>query len=135
MNPTLHVEPLQVPMAKEDYCLSKPPSSIALDGYVRGVPWYEPKGPWANFNHHEDVHPLATRATCGQILMALRQGLFRPAHVHVNDCDEDVCLATYLLKNAYQGRTVYNPPLNRLVYMEDALDCTAGSYPFSPNKP
>ncbi len=75
------------------------PFSVALDGYVRGGPQYDLKGPRVSFNHHEDVDRLATRSTCAQVLMSLRQGLFGrfrdaqgpQAHVWVNDCDEDVC--------------------------------------------
>ncbi len=53
-----------------------PAFSIALDGYVRGGPQYDWRGPHISFNHHEDVDRLATRATCAQVLMSLRSGLF-----------------------------------------------------------
>lgn len=52
------------------------PFSIALDGYVNVGPRFDHEGPRVNFNHHEEVDRLATRATCGQVLMAIRQGLF-----------------------------------------------------------
>lgn len=35
------------------------------------------EGPRANFNHHEGVSRLETRATCGQVLLAIRMGLQR----------------------------------------------------------
>lgn len=119
------------------------PFSIALDGYVYGGPRFHAKGPHASFNHHEEVDRLATRSTCAQVLMSLRQGLFTrfrkdgnpTALVHVNDCDEDVCLAWTLLKHHYLAEGSINPILNRLVAMEDALDCTAGAYPFPKDLP
>lgn len=117
--------------------------SIALDGFVADGPKFDPTGPRANFNHHENCDRLATRATCAQVLMALRQGLFkkfrcdhRPtAYVWVNDCDEDVCTSWFLLKNHVWSEQPLNPLLNRLVMMEDALDATAGAYPFPADLP
>jgi hypothetical protein len=69
--------------------------------------------------------------------MAVRQGLFDcfrdedgpRAEVYVNDCDEDVCTAWFLLKYGYIAEHTVNPLLNRLVTLEDALDATAGAYP------
>lgn len=120
-----------------------PAFSIALDGYVRGGPQFDPKGPHISFNHHEDVDRLATRSTCAQVLMSLRSGLFGRfrddqgprAQVYVNDCDEDVCTSWTLLKHHYQAEGTMNPLLNRLVAMEDMLDCTAGAYPFPKDLP
>ncbi|CAN5691358.1 hypothetical protein BH11PAT2_BH11PAT2_04570 [soil metagenome] len=111
------------------------PHSIALDGYVPEGPRLNLQGPWANFNHHEEVSRLETRATCAQVLIALRMGLmqvFDPSHVsiHVNDCDEDVCLSVYLLRNYAQTGLHENYRLNRLVFMEDMLDTTGGAYTF-----
>lgn len=127
----------------DGFLRTAPPFSIALDGYVYGGPKFHPKGPHASFNHHEEVDRLATRSTCAQVLMSLRQGLFArfrqdgapTAHVYVNDCDEDVCLAWTLLKHHYLAEGSINPILNRLVAMEDALDCTAGAYPFPKDLP
>lgn len=126
----------------QSFCRETPKFSIALDGYVRGGPRYS-NAPRANFNHHEDVDRLATRATCAQVLMAIRQGLFQKfrtqdgpeANVYVNDCDEDVCTAWTLLKHHYLIDNAVNPLVNRLVAMEDALDCTAGAYPFPKDLP
>lgn len=120
-----------------------PPFSIALDGYVRGGPQFDPHGPRSSFNHHEDVDRLATRSTCAQVLMSLRLGLFGRfrdadgprATVYVNDCDEDVCTSWTLLKHHFLAEGTMNPILNRLVAMEDALDCTAGAYPFPKDLP
>lgn len=129
--------------------LNQTPYSIALDGYVRGGPRFTYdrdgvlKGPYLNLNHHEEVDRLATRSTCAQVLMSLRQGLFQAfrdqhgprAHVWVNDCDEDVCTAWTLLNNHCLAEGAVNPLVNRLVAMEDALDCTAGAYPFPQDLP
>lgn len=109
--------------------------SIALDGFVPEGPRFNPKGPWANFNHHEGVSRLETRATCAQVLIALRQGLmtaFDTQHtsLYVNDCDEDVCLSVFLLRNHERATDCMNPLLNRLVFMEDMLDTTGGAYAF-----
>lgn len=139
----LHMRPQDTSMSWQHFCADKPPYSIALDGYVHAAPRFAKKGPYLNLNHHEEVDRLATRATCGQVLMALRQGLaecfhdqngFR-AEVFVNDCDEDVCLSWFLLKHSYLCEQTINPILNRLVNMEDMLDASAGAYPYPANLP
>jgi hypothetical protein len=122
----------------EEFVASAPPFSIALDGYVSSGPIFDPSGPWQNFNHHDGVDRLATRATCSQVLLAVRQGLFRTfqknkqhhAVLHINDPDEDVCLATFILSNYVQAVNIINPSLNKLVAMEDMLDTTGGAYAF-----
>lgn len=139
MTTNIIVEPTQPPLSWDAFVHSKEPYSIALDGYVYGAPQFlrTSAGPWANFNHHEEVDRLSTRATCGQVLIAIRQGLFhtfRDNHgirlnVFVNDCDEDVCTSWFLLKNPQIAENPVNPLLNRLVDIEDKLDCTAGAYP------
>ena len=144
MSVVLHVKPLREPMFWGNFKKTQPKNSIALDGYVKAGPRFDPEGPWANFNHHEEVDRLATRATCGQVLMAIRQGLFgtfvsnnpdKPLNLFVNDCDEDVCTAVFLLRHGYMAKSINNPALNRLVFMEDALDTTAGAYPFPADMP
>jgi hypothetical protein len=139
MNIQLHVNPQTPPMSFGEFCLSHPAYSISLDGYVAGIPAFDRFGPWANFNHHEDVDRLATRCTCAQVLMAIRSGLFSvfkngkgslSINVYVNDCDEDCCLSWFLLSNPSLSQNVVNPLLNRLVSLEDALDSTAGAFPF-----
>jgi hypothetical protein len=75
--------------------------------------------------------------------MALRQGFFdafrngEGAHgvVYVNDCDEDVCTAWYLLSHHFLCAQPMQPRLNRLVSLVDALDATAGAYPFPVDMP
>ena len=123
-------------MSWQGFTDQEPVHSIALDGFVPEGPRFKGRGPWANFNHHEEVSRLETRATCAQVLIALRQGLmtaFEPQHtsLYVNDCDEDVCLSVFLLRNHELATTNENPLLNRLVFMEDMLDTTGGAYVFS----
>ncbi len=126
----LHVVTDAAPMGFKRFVKTHEPYSLALDGYVTGGPKLDRVGPHANFNHHEEVDRLATRATCAQTLMAIRQGLFSlfrddkgpRLNAYVNDCDEDV-------------QSTMNPMLNRLVAVEDALDSTAGAYPFPVDLP
>lgn len=140
---TLHIEPKTIPMSWEEFVIAKPKFSLALDGYVSTGPRFDPNGPYMNSNHHENCDRLATRATCAQILMAIRQGLFSTfrkdseAHIEVyaNDCDEDVCTSWFLLKNHYMVVNTMNPQINKLVHMEDMLDSCSGTYPFPEDLP
>src|SRR5688572_12720551 len=88
-----------------------PMKSIALDGFVSCGPRYDDLTKHINFNHHEEVDRLATRATCGQVYVALKQGLGELIYpngqdwnVWVNDCDEDVCLSWFLLANPHLAK-------------------------------
>ena len=132
----LHVQPGEV-MTWRQLKKEFPGNTIALDGFVGTGPKFDLKGPYANFNHHEGVSRLETRATCAQVLLALRQGLYacfkhhgEKLYVCVNDCDQDVCLSVFLLKNSHLAINTMNPLLNQLVSMEDFLDATAGAYAF-----
>lgn len=112
--------------------------SIALDGIVIGPTTRRPDLPAANFDHHVECDRLATLATCGQVAMEINLGLMKmfqidgipTAKVYVNDVDEDVCLATWLLLNHELVDNHGNPLINRLIYCQDKLDATAGMYPF-----
>ena len=134
----LHAEP-GVVISWDEFLATKPPFSIALDGYVTGQTKYFPTGPYATFDHHEDVDRLATRSTCMQIYFSIVLGLFdtfrkdgKPyAHVFVNDADQDVCLSYWLLTHADKvNSAIYGGPLARLVILEDLLDASGGAYPF-----
>jgi len=124
-------------MSWEKFCATAPSFSIALDGYVNSAPAFNSAGPHVNFDHHSGVNRLATRSTCGQVLLAIRQGLFKTfcngsepqAVVYTNDCDEDICLAWTLINNPELAIDMSNDRLNDLVVMEDLLDSTAGCYP------
>jgi hypothetical protein len=111
--------------------------SIALDGFVTGEPRFDPNGPYLNANHHENVDRLATLSTAQQILVGTQMGLdtafsfdgqFSP-NVYVNDCDQDVCAAWYLLDNISETKHP-SPALGRFVQVAGLLDVTAGAYPF-----
>jgi hypothetical protein len=136
---TLQVQPGTPPMKWEKFTKTMCPRSIALDGFVSTGPRFKQTGPYANFNHHEEVSRLETRATCAQVLLAVRSGLFKTfvndkgsadATLFVNDCDEDVSLSVFILRNSHLATDTMNPRLNKLVFMEDMLDTTAGAYPF-----
>ncbi|HEY8079573.1 MAG TPA: hypothetical protein VIF62_35830 [Labilithrix sp.] len=123
-------------ITKDVFLAEHPPYSIALDGYVFGEPWLAvtPKGPYRNFNHHETVDRSCTSATCEQVRRAVVLGIFdlfrvggeRTAQLWVNDCDQDVCLATWILLNADRAS---EPLVRMLSQIEDLLDMSAGAYP------
>lgn len=120
----------------EGFLKTHPPFSIALDGYVQGQPFLTTtsSGPYRNFNHHELVDRSCTCATCEQVRRAVVLGLFElykwPSGPHatiwVNDCDQDVCLATWILMNP---RRADEPLVRTLTYIEDLLDMSAGAFP------
>lgn len=157
MSVLMHVDPTIVSMTWDAFCETSPPYSIALDGYVNDVSLFDGTAPRANFDHHslntndatkrespgKRIDRLITRATCGQILIAIRTGLFHcfrnhegiQANVYVNDGDQDVCTSWYLIKHAVETERVYNFRLNRLVSLEDTLDSFGGAYPFPLEMP
>ncbi len=123
-------------LTREQFLATHPPYSVALDGYVFGEPWLalEPDGPYRNFNHHETVDRSCTSATCEQARRAVILGFYdlfrtggeRVAALHVNDCDQDVCLSTWILMNPDRA----TEPLVRVVsQIVDLLDMSAGVFP------
>lgn len=143
-NIELFVEPSTFPKTWKNFLKEAPVRSVALDGYVMGKPRWDKKKVIQNFNHHEEVDRLSTRCTCAQILNAIRLDFFQQfrnedgevqINIFVNDCDEDVCLSVYLLRNGIMAESVINPKLNRLVNVEDALDTTSGAYPYPKDLP
>jgi hypothetical protein len=123
-------------LTRDAFLASHPPFSIALDGYVYGEPWLEvrPEGPYRNFNHHESVDRSCTSATCEQARRAVVLGLYdlfrqkgsRCATIWVNDCDQDVCLASWILMNPDRAAE----PLVRMIsQITDLLDMSAGAWP------
>jgi hypothetical protein len=135
MSIRLFVEPGQV-YSWLQFTHAKPPYSIALDGVVNDRPRRDPRGPYANFDHHARVDRLATRSTAEQVMLEINLGLFRTfqrdgeptANIFVNDADEDTCLSVWLLRNHVEV-VRGNVTLARLVYYEDRLDATAGAFP------
>lgn len=135
MSIELHVRPGPA-LTRDEFLSTHPPCSIALDGYVVGEPWLvvRPDGPYRNFNHHETVDRSCTSATCEQARRAVVLGLYdlfrengeRTARLWVNDCDQDVCLATWVLMHPDRA----SEPLVRMMsQIEDLLDMSAGAYP------
>lgn len=137
-NVELFCEPTRPPSSWNEFIQNHPPFSIALDGYINSKPIFDKNGNYLNLDHHAEVDRLATRATCGQTLMVVRQGLFdtfrdasgAKAKVWVNDCDQDVCLSWFLLKYGKFTETTKNPLLDRLVNITDRMDTTSGMDPF-----
>ena len=128
----------------EDFIDTKPPFSIALDGYVKGPPRFLIQGPYANFNHHEGVARIATRSTCAQVYYYIRLGLLDTyqkngephARVYINDVDQDVCLSCWLLKNFEKLEGLrFDNLLVQMILFEDILDASAGAYPVHPDNP
>lgn len=122
-------------MSWDRFLETKPPYSIALDGYVAEPPRISLDGPYANFDHHHGVSRLETRATCAQVRLAVQQGLFHlfdgyyggpNAHVWVNDCDQDVCFAWAILK---KPSFLENPRFLQLLEIVDLRDTTGGFCP------
>jgi hypothetical protein len=131
----LVLRPGQEPVSWQRFCETHPYYSIALDGYVLGRSRYDASGPWLTLDHHEDVERLSARATCSQVYLSVRQGLYEAfrcdqepyAKVFANDCDEDVCVSWYLLQNPVAACLPSNRRLERLVHAADWLDTTAGA--------
>lgn len=133
----LHVEPRKVYNWK-DFRRQKPPYSIALDGFVDKPSRWDLRGPYANFDHHSESNIFSTRSTCEQVHMRISRGLFNlfrkngepHAHVFVNHADGDSSLSWWQLKNHELVTGPDKVKIGKLVYYEDMLDCTSGTYPF-----
>ena len=123
----------------DTFCTTTPQQSIALDWYVLDGPKFDMTTKHINFDHHTQVQRLSTRSTTGQVAMAIKMWLFdvldaNATQVYVNDADQDVCLSTWLLKNYVRISGQKSEPLiNKLVDIQDKLDCTAWLYPIDPN--
>lgn len=128
----------------EEFLQSTPPLSIALDGYVSAPPQYDSATKHLNLDHHHDVFRQSTMSTAQQVMMAVKGGLFtsfrkkidgieRPyVRVYVNDCDQDVVLAIFILEHykLFEG-TNSIPMFNRLLEIDGKFDITAGAYPMN----
>lgn len=133
----LTAEP-RVVLSWDEFTQTKPPYSIALDGYVNSVSKLDLNGPYLNLDHHSGVSRLITRSTCAQVYLAIVLGLFKlfqkddqpHANIYVNDCDQDVCLSYWLLKNPDKISNLrVQDNIARLIIGEDFVDATAGSFP------
>ncbi len=127
------------PMSWEEFKKEYHPFSIGLDGFIAAGPEFQSKsegGPRANFNHHEDVDRDSTLATCMQVFNAIRTGMIkeftdeRPTITwYANDCDEDICMSSWLLKNHERAKPVHNVLLNKLVNLTNLQDMHSGLWP------
>jgi hypothetical protein len=119
----------------QEFLTNTPNHSVALDGYVAGEPRFDLNSKHANFNHHENVNRLATRCTASQVAVAIKQGLFsildpQQIRIYVNDCDQDVCMAIWLLQNWERIVGIKSEPsIARLIFNVDMQDTCAGAYP------
>lgn len=123
-------------IGREEF-LTHPAYAIALDGYVNTEPFLyldTCAGPYRNFNHHEVVDRSCTNATCEQVRKAILLGLYdlftlfggKQATIYVNDCDQDVCLSTWLLLNPDRAA---EPLVRQLSQIEDLMDGSNGTFP------
>lgn len=141
MSAELHVRP-DIPFVTwEEFTTSYPAGSIALDGFVKDAPRFEANGPYLNADHHEGVFRLATLSSAQQIQRSIhmgfdtafanKQGEFA-AQVFVNDCDQDVCTAWYLLDHIDQVKDLGNHALNRFISVAGTIDVTSCAFPYDP---
>lgn len=133
----LNIEPNTV-ISWDDFCQTKPPYSVALDGYVKDKTQRDINKKLANFDHHSNVDRLSTRSTAEQVFLEINLGLFETfkkngkpeMNIFVNDCDEDTILSIWLLQNHERVKSHADPLVNKLVVCNDKLDSTGGIYPF-----
>lgn len=120
-----------------------PGLAIALDGYVNDPPAFSEKSKHVNFDHHHGVVREATMSTAEQVYMAVKGGLYKTfrkdnkpyADVYINDCDQDTCLAVFILDNYEMFEGVNsNPSFNRLLQLDSKLDITGGAFPMNLNE-
>lgn len=130
--PEMH--PKMTPVTWEHFVTNMPPRSIALDGFVYGPPAFDRRGPRINFDHHNGPPRSSMLCTCGQVLVAIREGLldmFMPTgsesvHIWMNDCDPDVCLSWFAFSNAWHIKSRVSPALHRLFGHIQDMDKASG---------
>lgn len=118
--------------------METPGPSISLDGYVNDSPNYFESTKHVNFDHHHGVVREATMSTAEQVYMAVKGGIFESfkkdgkpfANVYINDCDQDTCLAIFILENHKMFEGIKSiPHFNRLLNVDSKFDITGGAYP------
>lgn len=133
-NVTVHVRPRET-WCWDDFQRFSPPKSIALDGMVRGGPCFDEPSRRVNFDHHDGVVREATMSTAMQVYFAIKGGLmdlFSPAHVFINDTDQDTAFAVWLLEHhkMFAGAASI-PHVGRLLALTDRWDITGGAFPMN----
>ena len=131
-----HIRP-GVVWSWEEMEANTPRNSIALDGMVCGGPRFDPKQHRVNFDHHDNVVREATMSTAAQVYLAIKGGLmtmFRDetVHVYINDIDQDVSMAVWLLLHHMLFKAGASfPVVSRILSLNDRLDITGGSFPMN----
>lgn len=129
-------------MSWNEFIMTTPPRSIALDGVVRGGPRYDPTTHHVNFDHHDCVVREATMCTAAQVHLAIKGGLMlafkdngdSSGHIFINDTDQDTSFAVWLLVNYKQFEGIQSHALiNRLLHLTNMWDITGGAYPINLN--
>jgi len=136
------VEPRAV-STLEEFLRTRPRHWICLDGRITSAPKMVRSRPFWNADHHYGVDRLETPCTAKQILRELSQkktilssfvvaGRLK-ASIAVNDCDFDVVLSLWLLKN---HKTIARGELSRsmlnLIDFQDRIDRRGGCLPIDP---
>ncbi|MCB0333580.1 MAG: hypothetical protein KDD55_08785, partial [Bdellovibrionales bacterium] len=127
----------------EEFVENAPPNSIALDGYVPGLPKQTEDGKHRAFDHHNNPKEAGNvprkflDATLLQVHKALRQGMAShhminghpEFHLYVNGWDEDVLMSIAQFVH-YEMVTAEpcNPQITQLVKVTNDLDASAGEY-------
>lgn len=125
---TLHV--LRQPAITRHQFSFYPAFSVALDGFVGAEPYLD-EGPRRNFNHHEGVDRSCTLSTCEQVRRAVLLGFYdmfpqEQTTLYVNDCDQDVSLASWILMHPDKAA---DPLVRQLSQVNDLLDSSGGTFP------
>ena len=136
VNFKLNLKPQQDAISLTDYINHYSRYSIAIDGYVDHPVYENFDIPIANYDHHSGCDRLSTRATCGQIWMAIRGGLFdvfkdstsARVEVHSNGNDEDNCAAIVQLEEPHLVLADKDQRFEHLIDAFDKLDTTLGTY-------
>jgi len=120
-------------MTWEEFLNETPSGSIALDGAVKGGPKFDDASRHINFDHHEGVIREITMSTAMQVHYAIKGGLmesYSDCTIYINDTDQDVALAVWLLINhrLFEGSKSI-PHMSRLLELDNRLDVTGGAFP------
>jgi hypothetical protein len=127
-------------MTWENFLVSTPRNSIALDGVVLGGPKFGASSTHVNFDHHDGVVRDVTMSTAMQVLFAIKGGLMEvlspgsknKVSIYVNDTDQDTTFAVWLLMNYKKFEGVQSiPHINRLLSLTDKWDITGGAFPMN----
>jgi hypothetical protein len=139
------VEPRAV-STKEGFLKKRQQSWICLDGRITACPEMIKSRPFWNADHHYGVDRLATPCTAKQVLCELEKpkNILRSfvkagslkANIAVNDCDFDVCLSLWLLKNhGLVAKGKLSRSMRNLVDLQDRIDRRGGCLPIDPTSP